>query len=70
MEWESKGGVGQNNARDSMLVVGNEIIECPMASRSRYFELMGFRPLLKEYFKQGARWTAAPKPFLSDELYD
>ena len=55
--------------RDSLLVVGDEIIETPMAWRSRYFETFAYRRLLKEYFRAGARWTAAPKPELPDELY-
>ena len=56
--------------RDTLLVVGNDIIECPMAWRSRYFETSAYRPLLKEYFRGGARWSAGPKPELPDELYD
>jgi glycine amidinotransferase len=56
--------------RDALLVVGDEIIECPMAWRSRYYENLAYRPLLKEYFLGGARWGAAPKPELRDELYD
>src|SRR4029453_8158540 len=28
------------------------------------------RPLLKEYFARGARWSAAPRPQLLDALYD
>ena len=24
----------------------------------------------KDYFRRGAEWTTAPKPFMSDELYD
>jgi glycine amidinotransferase len=55
--------------RDSMLVIADEIIETPMAWRSRYFETFAFRSLLREYFAAGARWTAAPKPELNDELY-
>jgi glycine amidinotransferase len=55
--------------RDSLLVVADQIIETPMAWRSRYFETFAYRGLLKEYFRQGARWTAAPKPELPDELY-
>ncbi len=55
--------------RDSMLVVGNEMIETPMAWRSRYFETFAYRSLCREYFAGGARWTAAPKPELGDELY-
>lgn len=55
--------------RDVLIVVGNEIIEAPMAWRSRYFEFRPFRKLIKEYFHSGSKWTAAPKPFMSDELY-
>ncbi|XP_002733398.1 glycine amidinotransferase, mitochondrial-like [Saccoglossus kowalevskii] len=56
--------------RDILLVIGDEIIEAPMAWRSRFFEYRAYRSLIKEYFKQGARWTTAPKPQMSDELYD
>jgi glycine amidinotransferase len=56
--------------RDTLLVVGDRIIECPMAWRSRYFETTAYRPLLKEYFRRGAQWSAAPKPELCDALYD
>jgi len=56
--------------RDGFLVIGDEIIETPMAWRSRFFEAYAYRPLFKEYFAQGARWTAAPRPELTDELYD
>lgn len=56
--------------RDILTVIGNEIIEAPMAWRSRFFEYRAYRPLVKEYFKQGAKWTTAPKPQMADELYD
>jgi glycine amidinotransferase len=56
--------------RDGFIVIGDEIIETPMAWRSRFFEPYAYRSLFKEYFRQGARWTSAPKPMLSDELYD
>ena len=56
--------------RDILLVVGNEIIEAPMAWRSRYFEHRAYRSLMKEYFVKGAKWTAAPKATMCDELYD
>ena len=56
--------------RDILMVVGEEIIEAPMAWRSRFFEYRAYRPLLKEYFRLGAKWTTAPKPLMSDELYD
>jgi glycine amidinotransferase len=56
--------------RDGFMVLGDEIIETPMSWRSRYFEAFAYRPLFKEYFAQGARWTAAPRPELADALYD
>jgi len=56
--------------RDVLIVVGDENIEAPMAWRSRFFEYRPYRALLKKYFKQGAKWTTAPKPLMSDELYD
>lgn len=56
--------------RDILTVIGDEIIEAPMAWRSRFFEYRAYRSLLKDYFIRGARWTTAPKPLMSDELYD
>ena len=56
--------------RDVLLVVGDEIIEAPMAMRSRYFEFRHYRSLIKDYFERGARWTAAPKAQMADKLYD
>ena len=56
--------------RDGFLVVGDEIIETPMAWRSRFFESWCYQRLFREYFDAGARWTAAPKPMLRDSLFD
>jgi glycine amidinotransferase len=68
-DWRSK-GFCTSCPRDGLLVIGNEIIETPMAWRSRYFENYAYRSLFKEYFARGARWTAAPRPQLLDSLYD
>lgn len=56
--------------RDCLLVIGDEIIEAPMAWRHRHFETHAYRPLIKEYFAAGAKWTAAPKPELADSFYN
>lgn len=56
--------------RDILLVVGNEIIEAPMAWRARFFEYRAYRRIIKDYFNHGAKWTTAPKPTMADELYD
>jgi glycine amidinotransferase len=68
--WEVRNGFCAANPRDVFLVIGDEIIEAPMPDRGRYFEAWPYRRLLKEYFHAGARWTAAPKPQLLDDLYD
>jgi len=68
-DWECGTGLYSAMPRDILLVVGDEIIEAPVSWRSRYHEVDAYRPLLREYFVQGARWTAAPRPLLQDELY-
>ena len=68
-DWKSPGGLYSAMPRDALLVIGDELIEAPMAWRSRYFESHAYRSLLKEYFRQGSRWTSAPKPELRAELY-
>ncbi|MFE5872581.1 amidinotransferase [Streptomyces roseifaciens] len=67
--WTVANGISAANPRDLLLVVGDEIIEVPMADRNRYFETWPYRGLLTEYFERGARWTAAPKPRLLDAQY-
>lgn len=56
--------------RDGFLVIGDEIIETPMAWRCRQLEVFAYRKLFKEYWRHGARWTAAPRPELPDQLFD
>ena len=41
-----------------------------MSWKSRYFEFLAYRSLVMEYFRKGARCTAAPKPRLGDETFD
>lgn len=55
--------------RDIMLVVGDQMIESPCPFRSRQYEILAYRELMVDYLKRGARWVAAPKPALRDELY-
>jgi len=69
LDWTST-GMYAAMPRDALLVVGDEIIECPMAWRSRYFETLAYRPLLKEYFHGGAKWSSGPKPELTDAQFD
>lgn len=55
--------------RDTLTVVGDNIIEAPTAMRSRMFETLAYRSLLVEYLNDGARWFAAPKPTLRDSVF-
>lgn len=51
-------------------MVGDEMIESTMAWKCRYFEYEAYRPLMRKYFNEGARWTAAPKCTMEDDMYD
>ena len=62
-------GLYSTMPRDILAVIGDEIIEAPMAWRSRFFEYRPYRTLLKEYLKKGCKWTACPKPLMDQELY-
>ena len=70
MKWTAKGGLYSAMPRDFLLVVGDEIIESPMSWRSRYYENDAYRRIVKYYYELGAKWESAPKPELSDELYN
>ena len=52
-DFEAKNGMYCAMPRDILMVVGNEIIEAPMAWRSRFFEYRPYRKLIKEYFRKG-----------------
>ncbi|MCD8542713.1 MAG: amidinotransferase [Gammaproteobacteria bacterium] len=55
--------------RDVLTVIGNEVIEAPMAWPSRYFEFLAYQNLKQEYLDMGCQWTQAPKGSMSKELY-
>lgn len=56
--------------RDILLTIAQTIIESPMTLRSRFFETLGYKDILLEYFKSGARWISAPKPRLLDDTHN
>jgi glycine amidinotransferase len=67
--WKAR-GFCTASPRDGLLVIGDMVIETPMAWRSRYFEIQSYHELLQDYWRRGARWVSAPKPRLADSLYD
>ena len=62
-------GVDCAMPRDFLLIVGNEMIESTMTWRSRYFEFMCYKKLINDYWRKGAKWTAAPKPMCKESLF-
>ncbi|MER7015009.1 inosamine-phosphate amidinotransferase 1 [Saccharopolyspora sp. NPDC000359] len=56
--------------RDGLLAIGQTVIETPMALRARFLESLAYKDLLLEYFASGSKWISAPKPRLTDEMYD
>lgn len=55
--------------RDTVTVIGNNIIESPMSLRSRQYETDCFKDIFIEKMEQGANWVSAPKPRLADSMY-
>ena len=53
--------------RDMFFCIGNEIIETPPVDRNRYHESMLLYDVFLDYFKKGARWSAAPRPRLGSK---
>lgn len=69
-DWRSSGGLYAAMPRDLLMVVGDTIVEAPMSWRCRQYEVDAYRGLIKSYFRRGARWLPAPRPQLTDELWD
>lgn len=67
-DWRSR-GMYSYCPRDLTLVLGDALIECPSATRARFFENEGLRRHFARYEARGARWISAPRPCLADELY-
>lgn len=65
--WHSTGN-NIYNTRDLHLVVGKNVIESPSPLRCRYYEASALYPIWYEYFNNGFRWIAGPKPNLAGEV--
>lgn len=57
--------------RDSVITIGNIILEATMSRRDRYFEVMAFRDIISELYNSDKNmlWKAAPKPTMRDDMY-
>lgn len=50
--------------RDVLLVIGNMVIEAPMALRARQAESIAYTEFKRSAIRSGARWISAPRPRL------
>jgi glycine amidinotransferase/scyllo-inosamine-4-phosphate amidinotransferase 1 len=55
--------------RDTLLIVGDTIIETPNVYRSRHFENLSYRDMFNGFLRQGCKWVCAPKPRLRNTDY-
>jgi glycine amidinotransferase len=58
-----------DNPRDQVLIWGDRILETAPLLRTRYFENDLFKPLFKAYFRNGSRWSCAPRPLMTDDSF-
>jgi len=69
-DWQSNGFGHSYCPRDLFLAIGKTIIEAPMVLRARFFETFSYKDIMVEYLKSGASWISAPKPRLTDDMYN
>ncbi|WP_282697114.1 hypothetical protein [Streptomyces sp. CC208A] len=61
--WSALGGYCAAMPRDALFVMGDRVIEAPMAWRSRRHELLAYWPLMVAWRRAGARWAPAEVDF-------
>ena len=64
-DWETDGQYAYC-PRDTHLVIGDLVIEAPMASRARQHEAILLDSIKRQAIQDGARWISAPRPRLLD----
>jgi glycine amidinotransferase len=57
--------------RDVMITIGNVVMEATMSKRSRFFEYLPYRSIIRDYWRRDPNmmWKAAPKPSMDDCMY-
>ncbi|XP_065178993.1 glycine amidinotransferase, mitochondrial-like [Sycon ciliatum] len=71
-DFESPYGFCNTCPRDTIITLGNVVLEATMSRRSRYFEYLGTRHIVQHLFNNDKKmlWKAAPKPSMADSMYD
>lgn len=71
--WDSPSQYCATCPRDTMITLGNTILEGTMSRRSRYFEHLACRTISLDLWKsdpERIRFLAAPKPSMADSMYN
>eukprot|EP00442_Polarella_glacialis_P037314 CAMPEP_0115071606 /NCGR_PEP_ID=MMETSP0227-20121206/13765_1 /TAXON_ID=89957 /ORGANISM="Polarella glacialis, Strain CCMP 1383" /LENGTH=401 /DNA_ID=CAMNT_0002458255 /DNA_START=9 /DNA_END=1214 /DNA_ORIENTATION=+ len=72
-EWASSSQYCGTCPRDTMITLGNTILEATMSKRSRYFEHLACRDICLDLWRRDperVRLWAAPKPSMADTMYN
>jgi len=69
LDWKTD-GMYSYCPRDTLLVIGNIVIETPMAFRARQHEAVIFSEIRRKAIADGAKWISAPRPRLQNKLTD
>ena len=60
-------GMHNYSARDLLLAVGNQVIECPTPYISRQHEHISYQQIKQEAVKDGMKWISAPVPPIEEK---
>mmetsp|Transcript_18925 Transcript_18925/g.44018 ORF Transcript_18925/g.44018 Transcript_18925/m.44018 type:complete len:500 (-) Transcript_18925:82-1581(-) len=70
--WKSPSQYCSTCPRDTMITLGNTILEATMSKRCRYFENLACRKICLELWRadpERVRFLACPKPSMADSMY-
>lgn len=70
--WSSKSMYCATCPRDTMITIGNTILEATMSKRSRYFESLACREISLKLWRQDperVKFWSCPKPSFADSMY-
>ncbi|KAJ6636129.1 Glycine amidinotransferase, mitochondrial, partial [Pseudolycoriella hygida] len=70
--WSSKSQFGTVCPRDCLITLGDIVLETTMSTRSRLFEYLPYRHIVRDLWKRdrNMKWKAMPKPSFDDDCYD
>lgn len=70
--WSVKAQYGTACPRDIMITLGDTIVEANMAKRSRFFEYLPYRNIIRDLWRRDKKmlWKVMPKASFDDDCFD